>query len=275
MPSFPTNWATGLLRGFLRATNPTSNIAIAQLSFASGLRYRNVTGTDFGAASSGVCSLVGTPLAMTHANTGTMTTGSANGPGGGDVSGLTLGTSAPCELESNTAVGVISSSSSPPASSITRFSVGFPSNRSTVLINTALRNKMAETMAGKNTAHWAANGTIKVYSGAAPSSADDAATGTELWSVATDQTSSFSWNDVASNACALAANLTATSNAFGANQVAGYARLAWTHGGTDYVIQGSVGEGTGDFQFVNLDGGSNNEMAQSTSYSINNATIGF
>lgn len=275
MPSFPSNWNAGLLNAALRATNPVSNTAITQLSFASGLRYRNVSGSDFASASNGVAAITTAPLAMTHANAGTMTTGDAYGPGGAATTGLTLGTAAPCELESSTTAGsVITNSSSPPASNLTRFSVGLPDARGTVRISTSLRNKWVDMLTGKLATHISANGTIKVYSGTAPGSADDAPTGTEMWSVATDQTSSFTWAAASASACALNASLVATSLAFGANLVAGYARLKWNFGGTDYIIQGSVGEASGDFQFVNLDGGSNNEMIQSTSYTMNNATIG-
>lgn len=277
MPTFFSNWNARLLNAAFRATSAPSQSGILQLEFSSGLRALNSLGgfgTEFDAAADGAASLNGTPRAMNHFNSGTMTTGGVYGLMGNTITGLTLGTTAPCELESTTATGTITNSTTPPASSITRFRVGFPAARGTVQISTSLRNRWVDMMTCKQTAHFSANGTIKVYSGAAPASADDGATGTEMWSVATDQTSSFTWAAAASSACVLNASLTATSLAFGANLVAGYARLVWNSGGTDYVIQGSVGEASGDFQFTALDGGGNDEMAQSTSYTLSNATIG-
>lgn len=276
--SYVSGWSHPYLNAFLRSA--ASSSGVGQLSAVSGLRYRNTTATDFATAANGEAALLGAPLAMTHANVGTVTTGGASGSWytGGVSNGLVIGTSGSgaVELEtSNLSSGVsISSSGTPVASNVTRFKVGVWKKRGTVEISTTLRNALVDLFTGKRTTHFCANGFIRVYSGAAPSP-DSAATGTLMWQKTVDTTSAFTWGSPVSDASALTGNLVATSEAFGANLVVGYARFVWTFSAVDYVIQGTVGQGTGDFQFVSLTGAGTNEMAQSTSYTMNNATMAF
>lgn len=273
MPTFSANWATSLLRSMLRSAVSSGYTVDGIYLIDSGntmRRYKLVSGSAWDAAASGAIALAGVPTSTTASSAGTLAGFTLAMPSDGSAIRSTspgAATSSPGEI-------ILSSLNASDAVQIQQFRIGLPKARGTVQMNVALRNALVEVLVGKRATHLSANGTIKVYSGSAPD-VEAAATGTELWSCNVDTTSAFSWSDAASSACALAGSLTATSNAFGANQVVGYARLAWTHNSVNYVIQGSVGEGAGDFQFTNLDGGSSNEMQQSTSYSINNATIGF
>lgn len=272
MPSsYASGWSNPLLNALVRATNTT--ISSHQVSAVSGLRYKTWSspGTEFSAAANGEIAPVTLPVSMNHANTGTVTTGGCNTNAVAITTTMTINTTAPCEVEtSNLSNGVvISSSSSPAASTVTRYKLGFAKGRGTVSINTALRNMLCELIVGRRTAHISANGTVKVYSGAPPD-VDSAATGTLMWQTTFTSTT---WNAASSDAATLAASLVATSEAFGSNLTCGYARIAWNLSGTDYVIQGLVGQATSDFQFTSLVSGT--DMAQSTSYTLSNATLAF
>lgn len=273
MATLNVYWGNAPLYWMLRATW-AANDQVGVLDFydttgATLIKYKNVTGTDWNSAADGVITLQGTPLLTTHNNNGTIARCVLNSTavGSGFRPYCVPATSGPAECVVDSLV--ISGSS---AMSISTFRVGLPASRGTVKFSTTLRNKILDTMFKKNNAHFSAAGTLKVYSGSAPATADESASGTLLWQIATTTTT---WNAPSSGISALAAGLTATSEAFGANQVVGYCRFAWTHSAVDYVIQGSVGEGAGDFQFTNLDGGSNNEMAASTSYTMSNASMDF
>lgn len=275
MATYNAGWSTGLLRAALRATYATTHVFVDMYlrdsADSSNLRYKSISASDWNAAANGEIQMAGLPVATSATNSGTLSRFRIAGSGG-----ATLLTSAAAGAVDTTLSSeiVVSSTSTAANPTITDLRVGFPKTRGSVSINMALRNKLCELLVGKHVAHISANGTIKVYSGSAPD-VDVAATGTEMWSANVDTTSSFTWADVSSDACALNSSLVATSLAFGANLVAGYARLTWTKDAIVYVVQGTVGEATGSFQFSNLDGGSNNEMIQSTSYTMNNATISF
>lgn len=274
MPSsWVSTWSHPFLNAMLRAVNCASSTSQLSAWTGGSSRYRNLPAADWDVASNGEASITGAPLAMTHANTGTITNGAFLTQAQYMTQTLSIGTAASVEVEtSNLANGtVVSGPSSPAASTLTRFKIAIPKSKSTVSVNLAVRNKLVDLITNKSTAHFSAAGNISVYSGAAPD-VDSAATGTLLWRKATTTTT---WNAAGSDACVLAAGLTGNAEAFGANQVVGYCRFEWSVGGTDYVIQGSVGEATGDFQFTNLDGAGNNEMADSTSYTLSGATISF
>lgn len=272
MPTFSTFWATSMVRAALRATNPSGYVVNSIYLIDSGntmRRYKNITGSNWDSASGGAIALAGVPTSTSASTAGTLAGFQlAMASDGNAVRSTSPGAS------TTTGEILLSSLDASAAVQIQDFVIGLPKTRGTVSMSMTLRNAFLECLVGKRTTHFSANGTIKVYSGAAPD-VDSASTGTEMWSANTDQTSAFTWSDTGGGVFALSGSLTATSNAFGANLVAGYARLAWTKDAVDYVLQGSVGEATGDFQFSNLDGGSNNEMIQSTSYTMNNASVAF
>jgi hypothetical protein len=134
---------------------------------------------------------------------------------------------------------------------------------STVAISTTLRTRILEYLLKKNTVVFSGTGTIKVYTGSAPASADTAATGTELVSFATSTTS---WNAASSSSSALASTLSASASNSG---TAGYARFSWTDGSNTYVIQGSIGTAATDFIINTV------TIVATTSYNLTAATMGY
>jgi hypothetical protein len=124
--------------------------------------------------------------------------------------------------------------------------------------NEALLNAMLNTLASSGAApNMGGSGTIKVYSGSAPSSAEDAPTGTELISFAT---TTSSWNAASGRSAALASALNATA---GATATAGYAR--WTKG--SYTIQGSIGTSGTTFLIDDVN------IVNGNSFNLTGATI--
>lgn len=270
----------GFWRGIIRAMLRSDNSAAGGYGFINDVYYQTadgvttlrylgapISGAYWTSASDGQASMITMPRTMVNQNSGTLGRVKFVDDRSANIYTTDYGTAF-----NNGHDVVLSDTVNASTTTIKRLKVGFPKTRGTMSINMALRNKMTDWVTGKSQTHWSANGTIKVYSGSAPD-VDAAPTGTLLWQKATDQTSSFTWADPASNDySALTGSLTATSEAFGANQTVGYARLSWTHNGTEYVIQGSVGSGSEDFQFTSLSGGT--DMVQSTSYTMDVATLG-
>lgn len=101
-------------------------------------------------------------------------------------------------------------------------------------LSDAIANAMLNVLfSGAPAPNMGGSGYVYVYTGAAPTSAGDAATGTLLLSFATTTTS---WATASSGSAALNGSISAVAGA-GAGAVPGYAR--WVKGG--YVIQGTVG----------------------------------
>lgn len=103
------------------------------------------------------------------------------------------------------------------------------------------------------------SGTVKVYSGAAPASAGDAATGTELISFTTSATA---WTTASGASATLVGSLNANAIAGSATPV-GYAR--WVKG--SYTIQGSVGTAGTTFLMDSA------VITSGNSYNLTGATI--
>lgn len=122
---------------------------------------------------------------------------------------------------------------------ITNLSVKMPETLGTIKLNVDLRNKLVDIWCVTAGApQLGVSGTVSTYTGSAPASADDAASGTKLVDIATGGTSP--WGAAVGGSAALGSNLSANAVATG---TAGYAR--WTKG--LYTIQGSVGTSAADF----------------------------
>jgi len=143
---------------------------------------------------------------------------------------------------------------------VNNFSIQMPFSLSTVTLNTALANKLVaidvNTAANIGLGY---NGTLKIYSGSAPATADLAETGTLL---ATFSMGTAGWGAASGGSAALAAPINATAAATG---TAGYARLSSSTG--TYVMQGSVGVSGADFLLDSL------SLVVSTTTTLTNATI--
>jgi hypothetical protein len=258
---------TGMLRAMLRATYSSNGVIGGIYLYNSGassmLKYKlGLTGASWGAISARAVALT-TPVLMTHAANGTIAQAQLRNVGDGDsitTSGLVAG-------EAGTGHDIVVDDAvitSSDACNITDLRLQWGSSDGTVRINTLLANRLLEYLTGKDATHFSAAGTIKVYTGAAPASADDAATGTELISFTTATTT---WNDVnTTTGCTLLSTLTASASNSG---TAGYARFSWTEGSETYVIQGSVGTSTEDFVVDNT------SMTASSSYNLTAATMKF
>lgn len=120
------------------------------------------------------------------------------------------------------------------------FSIKMPQVLGAVMLNIDLVNALA-SMWGVVVANigLGASASIKVFSGAAPASADAPATGTLLVTFTT-AASGASWGTVSAGAASLASNLTAVAAATG---TAGYVRIEKGA----FVLQGSVGTSGTDF----------------------------
>lgn len=116
------------------------------------------------------------------------------------------------------------------------FVITLPEIMGQISMNNALRNDLLNAFCRniilKNVAALS-SATITIYSGTPPNSANDAATGTALWT-ATTAAAGASWDTVIDGEAELAANITANAIATG---TATYLRI--TKG--TYVLQGSVG----------------------------------
>jgi len=228
------------LDAILRATNPPSGgqvqgLYLGTAALATLIKLKVITGVTFGNPVNGITSLT-VPLALTHNANGTIVAcnlvdGSAANVITGLVAGLTGGKEVVVDDE------VISAAE---ACSVTDFRAQLASlsANGNVSLNIALRNRLLRIIFHLDTVHSAAAGTIKLYDGTVPS-VDVAATGTELWTIATTTTT---WNAAASASSALAATLTANAVASG---TATYGRFAWTANSENYVIQFKVAEITG------------------------------
>lgn len=265
--SYTTNWGTAILRAMLRSTNPIAgqyqikHLYLGNTGVASIYKYiTNMTSAYWNSASDGIATMTSLPRLTTNSSDGVITEALVSGSSG-LINGISAATSSPG--------GIILDSltvTSGSAVNVTNFSVGLPASRGTVFLNAALRNKIVDLMTQKVTTHFSANGTIKVYDGSAPATADDTATGTELISFAIDTTSSFSYNDVTSDACSLVSSISATASATG---TAGYARFSWTSGSDTFVIQGTVGTSGTDFVI------NNTSITSGNSFNLTNATMSF
>ena len=136
---------------------------------------------------------------------------------------------------------------------LTGFSLKLPAtNGSTLRLNGLLVNRMVDLWTGVQTTAVPYMGkdtsgacALMLYSGSAPSSADDAATGTLLAQL---NISTQIWGTAAGGAAALIQ--TPTAFAVGTGTI-GYARLVKTYtGGITFVIQGSVSTTTNTSDFV-------------------------
>jgi hypothetical protein len=146
------------------------------------------------------------------------------------------------------------------AVSVTNLSVSIGEFLGTVRFNTALRNAILNAEKTDVTIPvivFAGAGSIVIYSGAAPATADIAATGTVL---ATFTTSNTTWNAAAAASCALAANIAVNASATG---TAGYARMI----NGSYVMQMSVGTVGADLTIDSL------SLTSGVATTITNATI--
>lgn len=128
-----------------------------------------------------------------------------------------------------------------------------------IKISTALRDRLIDMWTGiaATGPDMGTGGAFNIYTGSAPATADDPATGTLIW---TGTLSGTTYNVAAGAAASLSASVTA--NAVATN-TAGY--LRWTDG--TYVIQGSVGTAATDFIV------SATSMTSGNSYSITEATV--
>ncbi|MGH8562705.1 MAG: hypothetical protein ACREXW_00940 [Gammaproteobacteria bacterium] len=144
---------------------------------------------------------------------------------------------------------------------ITNLSMKMPESLGTLKLNIDARNKMVAIWTDLAGAlQMGISGTVSVYTGSAPATADEAPTGTKLVDLPT--TATCPWNTAVGGASALGTNLTANAVASG---TAGYAR--WTKG--VFTIQGSVGTSAADFILDSLSITSGNPV------SLTEATISF
>lgn len=156
--------------------------------------------------------------------------------GTSDVSVGLAGSGAGCILDTlSTTVGV--------PITITNLNVKMPYGvGGTLKLNTAVVNQLVKMMtadAAGTALQMGVNGSILVYSGAAPADADTAATGTLLATIPTG--AATPWNTTATaGACNLVSSISALASATG---TPGYVR--WTK--DLYTIQGSVGLSAADF----------------------------
>ena len=264
MAVFETNMATGLLRAMLRAVNMVGGYCETTELYASDgttlLKTRTWAGAgaDFDVPSGGRC-IMKTTKTTTHSANGTIAKmRTADGVQAVHKTGLVAGLTGNKDLVVDDEVITAAE-----LATITSFYIDIPTKGSGgVLFNTLLRNRLLKAYVKQNTAHFSAVGTVKVYNGTPPGTADDAATGTELISFTTSTTT---WADASSNACALTASVNATA---GASGTPSYARFSWTSGGETYVIQGSCGTvGTEDFVV------SASPLVATTSYNLTTATF--
>lgn len=141
--------------------------------------------------------------------------------------------------------------------SINNASIQMPTSFGTVLLNTALRNKLVDVMlqAVANIG-LGYSASILVYSGAAPATADAPATGTLL---ATFPTGTAGWATPSAGSAALSATLTVAASATG---TAGYARIVKG----SYVLQCSIGTTGTDMTIdsVSLTSGANTNITNAT-----------
>ena len=154
-------------------------------------------------------------------------------------------------------LSTLSLTSGTPAS-ITAASIQMPASLGTVLLNVALRNKLVDTMLQTAVSiGLGQSGSISVYSGAAPATADLAATGTLL---ETFSTGTAAWNTASGGSASLVTSLVVAATTTG---TAGYAR--WTKG--SFTMQLSVSTTTGDIILDNL------SLTATSNSTLTNATL--
>lgn len=209
-----------------------------QTSGGSNVKYKiNLTGSSWGSVADGSVSLT-VPLLLTNQSTGTIAKSRFMDTSGSIAIITDMVCAASGDREMYVDDDTIVSSSDP--CNVTGCAMYYSPGTGTVKLNTALRERLLTYLTGKDTSSFAAAGTIKIYSGSAPASADDAATGTELASFTTSTTS---WAAPSSGSSALAASLGPVTASGGSSTAGGYARFAWS----TYVIQGSIGTSGTDF----------------------------
>lgn len=198
----------------------------------------------FSAASAGVAQLA-SPVSINATSTETvgflrLKSSSSAYPTIDTTVGL-AGSGAGCILSS------LSASSGSPLT-ITNLDIRMPYDAGgTLKLNSDLVNKLVSMLinSGEAAAQMGVNGSILVYSGAAPANADAIASGTLLATIPTG--AATPWNTAAvGGAASLVSNISAAASATG---TAGYVR--WVKGA--YVVQGSVGISGADFILDSVD----------------------
>jgi hypothetical protein len=240
MATIATFAKNGLLDAMLRAT-ASSTYTVGQLLLANAaetvlVKFKTLggSGTEFTTPAGGATELVSS-LATTHSANDTIAKAGIRDTGGANdvVTPYTMSAGlAGGGVDIVVDDAVITAAE---ACNITDFEIALREFTGTVCTNTLLRNRLLAYFVRQNTAVFSAAGSITVYTGLAPATAEDAATGTSLL---TFTTSTTSWSAAAAGSSALAASLSATAHASG---TPGYARFTWTSGGQTYVIQGTCG----------------------------------
>lgn len=202
----------------------------------SGSLLASVTvGTGAWSSPSAGISVLSNPLAGTGSATGTASFARVKDTAGGaciDVTCGVAGSGAGCTLDTL-------SITNGGAFQITNMSMKMPDTLGTMKLNMELRNKLVDIWCVTAGApQMGVSGTVSSYTGSAPASADDAASGTKLVDLPTG--GSTPWSAAVGGSAALGSNLSANAVASG---TAGYSR--WTKG--LYAMQGSVGTSATDF----------------------------
>lgn len=128
---------------------------------------------------------------------------------------------------------------------LTAFGFKMPLSLGTILLSASLADRLADVWGGGNTVTpnfgftTGGGSTLSIYSGAAPATADAAATGTLLASFA--MTGTNLWAAAAGGAAALNGAGPTVTAVGGAPTAGGYFRFVKTNGLFTFTIQGSVG----------------------------------
>lgn len=253
MPTrFDTTWVNTIINGISGQSTLGVNNQITFINPYSGAQTATPSDTPTGEfviqatfgievrsvmpAVSGGISALATPRSGTSERTVTVAFArlrTNNGASVADVEATTAGGGGGVIVNTLSAVTGVSYS-------IDEFSVKMGNDRGgTFKINNALRDGIVGLMLGKVTGlNFGLSCVVQIYSGTPPASANDAATGTLLWTYTSSSGASM-WNAASSTSAALSGNLTANGVATG---TAGYVRL--TKG--SYVAQASIGTGTED-----------------------------
>lgn len=193
----------------------------------------------WGAASAGIATLAAA-INGTGGSTGTASFARIRDDASGaciDVACGLAGSGAGCILSTLSIVSGV-------GFTINNLSIKMPETLGTLKLNFDCRNKMIDIWTtAVGALSMGVSGTISVYTGSAPATADAAATGTKLVDLPTSGT--CPWNSASGAASALGSNLVANAVASGTG---GYAR--WTKG--TYTIDGSVGTSAADFLLDSL-----------------------
>ena len=195
--TYHATWANALLNAFLRATNPPTSGVCVYIALGGNVRNKPVGGSNWGAASSGKASLT-VPLVTNSQNNGAISTADLYNSGGSTILIGGLDVTLTAGAASHMHVSDVNITAAE-ACNIDQFDFYWLESAGTLKLSMTLRNKLIDIYTSKLTTHISANATVKVYTGSAPASADDAATGTELISFPIDTTSSFTYGAAASS----------------------------------------------------------------------------